>query len=178
MCSIIALVDKQAHELKRESGDQFVYQEHWLPSIMYLFQTEVRFCSIEKGVAATWEALGDQQQNSSFTGVIVSARTVDCDDEGDLYFGIMSSVPSPRHEQRNYVLTRSKAWAGRWGYWSQIIAWTSCNYSSAVCMTVWYWLSCTAWWRTSWLRQSRQQRSSMSWKHVCKQLMQTLNHGA
>lgn len=80
---MIGLADKGVHERKREVDGQFVYHQSWLLEIAVRFRADVRLISVDNAIVSKWEALGDEQPDSSPGGVIVSVPPAARDDEDD-----------------------------------------------------------------------------------------------
>lgn len=133
MGEVIGQADNQMHEGNRELSGPCVYHERPVLAVPVRFRADLRFCSIEDGVAATREALFDEQPDLSPGGVIVSVPTKARDEVGDWGLKDIVTGPSSGCELSQEMLLTIQ---GVWGYQSQIMNWMPFEMRSAAYVTV------------------------------------------
>lgn len=63
--------------------NRLVYHDRLLPFIAVHFKSDPRLCSLDDAVTATEEVFGDERSDPSPGAVVVSVRSVACDNESD-----------------------------------------------------------------------------------------------
>lgn len=111
MGRVAKLANKHIHERKRKVAGQFSCHESRPLPIGAWFKADTGLSGIDAGIAATRDALCDDQPAPCPSYTILLAPPGASGDEHDWYIEYISAAPSNGHEQCLLVLDSTVPWA-------------------------------------------------------------------